>query len=675
MTTAVRGINPIWLFDDLNGNIMDDQYYFFTLQNTFPYLPSPVWHDSSMIEVWDNPIRLLANGTLNPDIFFDPDQVYRLEWRKGDSQSDPLIYLVENYIPDGSGTITPDEISSESDNQITNPQFTTVLFNSSMTITSATETAIAPGWTILTTGAGTLKVSRTAQAGNVWTSTNATNAPYLLNMENSGFSTVTLRQRFSGNGALFTGKSVAMNYTASSLNATTLTGRIAYSDVTGQDILVKTLTTAQTDYKAADTIDASTSSDLPSVGWTDVDFTFTTNTTVSITSIQVVSQDTEADINYIQISPQREIDHEFNYYNLPLQFKPIPSLLTGWDFPLNPAQLGSSGNSTGTAAYILDQTISAAGVSTAYTKNSATGGLQFTTSSTNNAFYILQYLSGAQAKKMLGTELSVNVNAFKSNVGSAVTMRVYLYRAKAASSIPSLGTTIVTLSSSGAVALTGAATADNWTVINRDTLDQASTTLTAITTNSDINSNCDYGFSGWEITNSTEIGDTDKFAIVVSFGYISTSSVITINSVSLVPGAIPTRPAPQTSDEVLRECQYYFQKSFLVNTIPASNVVSGKSESYGFQFVAANTSNWGPVVRFAEPMRVSPDPTTGITLYNPGDAGAQIWNIDRSASWTFTIFQFVTQYGFVTSGIGNGGGLVGDLVGINWTADARLGII
>ena len=122
MALAVRGFNPIWFEVDLTAHPFDDTFYLFTLQNTIPYQPQTVWHDQNMNSPWTDPIQFLANGTLPIDIFFDPSLIYRLEFRQGPTQNDPLIYEVDNYQVNGSGGITPPSaISFNSENQITNP--------------------------------------------------------------------------------------------------------------------------------------------------------------------------------------------------------------------------------------------------------------------------------------------------------------------------------------------------------------------------------------------------------------------------------------------------------------------------------------------------------------------------------------------------------------------------
>src|SRR5665213_1454478 len=105
MSNAVRGSNPIWLFDDLVGNLLDDNYWLFTLQNQIPYQFATVWQDPDMNVPWSNPIQFLANGTLPNNIYFDPTQVYRLEVRASNTQAGALIYEVNNYVPGSDGGI------------------------------------------------------------------------------------------------------------------------------------------------------------------------------------------------------------------------------------------------------------------------------------------------------------------------------------------------------------------------------------------------------------------------------------------------------------------------------------------------------------------------------------------------------------------------------------------
>jgi hypothetical protein len=360
---------------------------------------------------------------------------------------------------------------------------------------------------------------------------------------------------------------------------------------------------------------------------------------------------------------------------LPLQS--ASSFLTGWDFPLNSSQFGSSGTVypmstvTQSQSYIMDQTIAeAATTNVSWASDPITGGLSFTTSATSDAFYILQYLSGDEVKKMIGITMSVNVFGYVFGAALPVTMQIYLFRAPSTSTIPTLPATIGSVASNGTFSLT----ATGWDSIPRGGLPVPNVTLSQVLTNTDINnSSNNYGFNGYQITNSIDIDNTNLFAMVVTFSY-SGSTVITVNSVSLVPGDVPSLPAIQSPDEVLRQCQYYYQKSFFPSVVPVVSAGLNSGESYAAQTVGASLpSSTGIIVRFPTPMRISPS----ITLYNPVSANNQIYNIFRSADWSSSLVTTTTktQNGFCASGVTNAGSSVGDLIGVHWSADCRLGII
>lgn len=575
--TYVRGANPIWSLVDLTGKQFDDTYYMFVLENVLPYLPANVYRTPSGTE-WTQSIQFLANGTLPIDIYWDPDEVYRLEFRQGDTQSDPLIYEVNNYSP-GSGGDTPiDSTAVSSDNQITNPQFSILSFNSPMTLTGVTLTSndpipLAPGWDLVLSGTGNVTLTQVALTS---TQANPTNPPYALHIELSGWTDDPyLRQRFEQNGVLwstFTEPRYVSNSVTAKVGGTseTIIGKLYDSLDTELSTVLPTQVVSQTYNEFVDhgLMPVATNTDTPPDAYVEYRLFIAKDADIYITSVQLVTSNSDDDFNYIQDTIERQQDHTFNYYKDPLLFKPIPSMLTGWDFPLNPAQFGSSPSPTitTTAEYIWDQTIAACEASTVATaRNSVTGGIQATTSGANRAFYYMQYLSGNKVREMILNKLSVNVSGFRTQAGGDVTVRVYLYRAPTASTIPLLPLALGTVATSGVFTLTAPVIADNWTLIPRGTFPQTQGNLSTVNTAdyTTLNDIVDLQFTGWEETSSARIADTDKFAIVVTFQCPETGTVVTINSISLVPGDVATRPAPQTIDEVLRECQYYFEKSYI----------------------------------------------------------------------------------------------------------------
>lgn len=317
----VRSFNPIWSLVDLNGRQLDDTYYLFTLQNTLPYLPSPIWQDANKNVNWDDPIRFLANGTLPENMYWDDSLTYRLEIRQGDTQAAALIYLVENYQPNSSQNPTPGTGIGMTDNQITNPQFAQLNFTGNLVINTATTTNFAPGWSVVTTGAGTLTLSQATYTGAQSNPSNPTNAATGLRLINNGFTSVELIQRFNGNGALWTGAQsssdfgpgVAFNITASATTPSTFISTIKYND-SGQNtsLLVQDLSTFNTQYEASTIILQSTNASTPDTAWTELSIVLTTNTTYEFTSVQLVGQERVQQIEYLETTPQRQIDHTYN---------------------------------------------------------------------------------------------------------------------------------------------------------------------------------------------------------------------------------------------------------------------------------------------------------------------------------------------------------------------------
>lgn len=503
---------------------------------------------------------------------------------------------VEQFTREAIPNITAGNNPTNSDfpiqNQISNAQFTQVFINQNQsttyTVSAATNEvfAFAPNWDFIISGTGTVIVQRVAIAGN---DNVVTSPPYVLDVTLSGGITACrLRQRFNVNSGLWASTADAPIFLAGTLiarneNAGTTGIQMLYAESSGG--LPVTIIDAAFDNSGyqlltgvtAAAIPASTNTDMGSDGYVDVYLTFNPSSHVRISSLQVVPTFDEAGGDFLQYdanSSNREQAFMGDYYIPRLNSRPSPSLLTAWDFPLNPFQFATSGNIGATAAYICDQTIALRGASgaVAYAKDAVTSGLELTTAGTNDAFYLMQYLSGSDAKKILGTPLSVNVFGYVKSVSDDVTMRVYLFRADSGSAIPTLPTSIGTVATSGVFTLTAA----GWTEIPRSGLDTATAILPVIGVDVDINNtDNDMSFTGWELIDSSEIGDTDKFAIVVTFAYADASTEITINSISLIPSEIPARPAPESFDEVVRKCQYYYEKSIDLGLQPSGGSTSG----------------------------------------------------------------------------------------------------
>ncbi len=594
--TFSRQANPVWLFTDLEGNILDDNYWISFLQNTLPYLPQDVFHDDQGLVPWANPLQFYPDGTLPDNLYFTDGEVYRLEIRRGPLQSDPLIRLIQNFVG-GEGDV-PVTASFTTESQVTNPQFAIVYFNDSVVINNNGNHSydIAPGWVLdlESSAPGVITITRLPIAGNdpIPTS-NTTNPSYVLKVEvTSGiFTVVNLRQRFDHAPALWAGKYVSVTLVAKVLAGVGfLTATYTPSDGgTAVQIIGESLSTLYQLIAGSQLIDLpSFNSDTAATGYVDMVFALPVTGTTFITNVQIVASDVAiGNIGYIETSVERQIDHTFNVYRQPLMYKPIPSYLVGWDFPLNPAQTGATVAATAIGAnqskYVWDQTIifQSADSGVGVTRGSA--GEIVLTAAVTAQMAIIQYLDAAQARKILNDRIAANISG-KASIATTGTVSLW-YTTDASLPDISDGTNdslVLTLDVNGKPATFNG----TWTEVPRPMGLNAQFTLE---TNATTNFN-DYMFNNWDMEGIAACNTATFFAIVVGFASVTTPGTISINSAGLMAGDIATRPAPQTPDEVLRECEYYYEKSY------EPGIAEGAVTNVGVRFnkndLIQNGGNW-----------------------------------------------------------------------------------
>lgn len=570
---GIRGSNPIWSEVNLWGKLFDDTYYMWVLQNQIPYIPANIFNDPDLSTPLNNPIQFLGNGTLPVDVFFESNVVYRLEFRQHldpftmPTQSDPLIYEVDNYVPGEGGSTPINTVSLSSDNQISNPQFALVNFNQTLVLTALTNPApiqIGPDWVLEAAGTGNVTITQVPLSDTVQTTSNA---PYALEINVSGWTegTVFLRQRFYQNGMLWSSSANETKFVSS-----TLTAKVNGTSISVNAFLEDSNSTFLTQVLNVPVVDQSfneftgvgempipANPDVPPTAYIDYKLALPSNCNIFVASIQLIVQDIEVEPEFVQDSINRQIDHTFHDYKDPLSFKPIESILVGWDFAANPAQLGAAQSVTNTPAYAWDQTVmQSRSATTTVARQANTRALQFTTATANESVLMLQYLSGEEAVRTTLSNLAVNLQMYSLNNGG-VKVTVGLYYSNAAGTIPSLLTspaTIGTLGAAGVFTLTQS----GWTQIAQN-LGFSSVGTVSTTPNQDIQLS---GFNGRANFNSSA---TTNFAIAVTFSVPTSGTIISVQSISLVLGDIATRPAPKTFDETLRECQFYYEKSWAPN--------------------------------------------------------------------------------------------------------------
>ncbi len=316
MALGIRGANPIWSEVDLQGKLFDDTFWLFVLENDIPYIPATVYHDPDLNVPWTNPIRFLANGTLPVDIYFESDKVYRLEFRQGSTQQDPLIYEVNDYVAGSGGSIPVDTVAFASSNQVTNPQFSLINLENPVTITGTDPDPIelAPGWTLLLAGTGSVTITQVPLNNS---NINPSNAPYALQLTLTGWTadSVMLRQRFEQNGMLWADKIVSTTITAR-LEGTpqSITANLVDSNnaVLGTVLPLTSINEAWNEYTGYADLPASTNPNDPPSAYIDYLLHLPSNIDIYLTSIQLVVQDLPIQPSFEQDSINRQIDHTYN---------------------------------------------------------------------------------------------------------------------------------------------------------------------------------------------------------------------------------------------------------------------------------------------------------------------------------------------------------------------------
>lgn len=708
-TTFVRAANPIWWLPDLTGVSLNDEYYAFFLTNTLPYIPQAVYQDPDGATQWSNPIEFSPAGTLPDNLYFDPTLVYRIEVRHGNTQADALIWEINNFVPgeNGGSSVVVDELTVAA-NLLTNPQFADITFQSPFTYTTVTPGTytldIAPGWQLVLSGTGTTVLTQTAVAGS---SNLAGNPPYYLDINNTGWTSATLRQRLENNGALFANGAIAVALTAAAVTTPeTLTVTYAPNSGTATNIFQRSIPVgALTAYSGAVDLPASSNASTGTDAYVDIDFVLPGTGELQLTNLQIVGQstnlstgfDTDTDIPaFRELSYEQVENGEFNVYRDGLIYKQSPNFLVGWDFSLNPAQfLGSTIAAVNTgnnkSFYAWDQTIVfQSNTSSCHISRDVAGSFTINNDVVNNQVAIIQYMDQQRARKLLNQPMCVNVCGL-FDVGLKVTVSLW-YTTDV--SLPNVDTgsylsLVASLDANGKPATFNG----NWTEVTRD----INVDATFLGTGPSLTDFFDYAFTGWNVGNTTITNDVTFFAIVIGTGPITLTSGggADFNSVNLLNGSIPTRPSPQTADEVLRECQYYYEKSYNLDVLPGTAALEGAINKPMLGRVVGGDTVLSPMpfsVEYKQSKRVA---VPGFTFYSSsvgtaGSVSGEIWSnayntnasveIVAGTTWAPTYGQFGVIW-LPLAGVGSFGATGSNVappvasVSFQYVVEARLGIV
>src|ERR1700753_1255699 len=633
----VRSYNPVWYFVDNNGKQLDDTYYFFVLQNTFPYLPATVYHDNQGANPWNFPIQFNANGTLPIDIYYDPSQVYRLEVRAGNSQDDLLIDLVENYVPGtGESTNTNDSLVN-TDNQISNPQFAFVSFDPSFEATVAGTYEIAPDWFLELVGTGTTTITQEVVAGN---QNLPGNVPYVLNIDNSGWTEANLYQRFSGVSGIFSNYAINASVVGISESISSLPITISYipSNGTPYPIISGVFNTSEySSVTGGILLPDSDSTDSGETSYVDFVITLPPTGNIKISNVQLISGNislgtTDSNvIPFLQSSLERQKDALFHRYFNSLLIGDKNTILTGWNFGLNPAQFqwATAPTVSTTPVYVTDQTIvkaqSANSINVQITTTDSNLQIAAINSTTQDQFSVFQYLDPATIRGFWGYKVSslvrCRVGLLAGITSFGIKMRL-IYR----TSLPSIlgaAEPIVSFDINGDPVFSA-----GWTAIApyNDPNYQVGTDLDPLGTGA---IGLPFSFNGFQLPDNP--GSNATLGIVLyTTGALSAADTTQffIENITLVPNEFAIDAIPQTADEVLRQCQFYYEHSYNAQQNPGIGLVTTTGQriakmtlggatvsgvysppdtlylaSFGFPF--KQTKRIAPVMRFYSPASTS----------------------------------------------------------------------
>jgi hypothetical protein len=552
-----------------------------------------------------NPIQLSAIGVpvnANDDqvhIYYypyDEDGNLQLYYITVYSEEDVLQYTLEAW-PNITEVTSPTDTNNSTANQLSNPQFVTVNFISEEGLTIEFDDAvseqsylIAPDWELIVTsiGSGSIIVQQEALAGSLNIPTNPPNK-VTFQPEGNNITSLILRQRLPNNPSIWSTTTDSEGYLSGIMLIQSLDGQaqtisMQYTQSAGASspqIIVSgsTLTTGYQLLNDTVLLNAGTNTDSGESAEVFIDIVLPTNGYYALTSLQVVGlNDDEVEVSFEQETTNRQIDHLFHYYKSQLDFKPIKSYLCGWDFPLNPAQAyGSSVSSWGAASkYVWDQTIiwqslnSSISVTRATTGN-IKGSLNIAVGSTCQ-FAVIQYLTVPEIIDLLSNPLSSNIVLSTNQSSLKGTISLWATEDLTAPNINTESKSLVT-----SLTDDGKPSGFNgtWFEIPRSNYGDAIFTTKF---SEDLNELESFGFNGWNFNqneNGKEISTITYFAIVIGFSEVESSNNVVIQSCSLVPGSIPTIPAPQTFNEVLDDCQYYYEMSYEIGTLPGTATAEG----------------------------------------------------------------------------------------------------
>lgn len=630
--------------------------------------------------------------------------------------ADGVTTEIREAWPNITETSSPTETENSITNDLSNSQFVDVLFNdaygTTIQITGATsnvEYDIAPGWFLRasTNDDAVIVVNRTALAGSLNIDTNP---PYRLDILPEGASITSLKlvQRLYNNPDIWSNGFVAGSLVATSLDGISHTIEMLYapsispasntifSETTGDSGYVRMLATIE--------LDAGTNTDAPPDAYVDIEIVLPVNGEVGITSVQLVGLNTDEEgVSYDQQPVNRQEDYLFHYYNPLIQEVPVPSILEGWDFKVNPGQFGSSGSLAGVASkYMWDQLIGWQSANNLLSYSRGTPrSLVLTHAASAGQIAIIQYMAGPQLRMLLSNSFSVLMKGYTTlatGIGGTVS---FWYTTDGSLPVVATGTNqslISTLDANGKPATFHG----NWTEIPRNYRGEGRFTLPY---------NADdlwqeIAIDGWNRETNAINGSATFGAIVIGFETSSISHTVVLDSVAVTPGLLARPYAPLSYTLTLKQLEYYYEKSYFVDVNPGTVTDAGaitcqmptfftnvSGSIYDFiSYPGAFNIIFKEISRSSTPVMTIYSPESGISATlraisltsTPSGTDNQPFSVtettDKSITyWTEVVGGSGVYYQPATANflgaVANWSGLFETFIKFHYTKDARYGVV
>ncbi len=539
-----------------------------------------------------NPMTISVGSPMNGD---NPAQNVTIYYYPFDENGELDLYYIEIYDEDGilqkeleawppnvDTSVSPGELSNVVENQISNSQFIDIDFEQEYGTTidisgpvEALEAQVAPDWVlrISANGAGSILVNRTPLAGSL---NIETNPPYRLDIlpEGGTITSLQLVQRFNSNPDIWANEFVNGGVLVTTTDGISHPIVLSYSpSVAPSPTVIVEGDTGVSGYTyLTDTvaIDTGVNTDEPPDGYVEIILTLPTNGGVGITSVQICGLNANQLVGYDEVTVNRQEDHLFHYYNPLLQAIPVPSILQGWDFRVNPAQWGSTiAMGAVESEYLWDQLIGFQSVVSSVTASRRSPRSLNINLSTTGQFALIQYLGSSQLRQLLSGTSSVLIKAF-TDLADGINGTVSLW-VTTDSSLPDVFPTtnqslVATLDANGKPETFHG----SWTEIPRFYRGDAKFTIPY-----------DAGgvmqtiaLEGWNaVSVASDMGATFG-AIVVGFGEAAASNVA-FESISLTPGLIAVPVSSLSYGLTLNELEAYYEKSYSQDINPGAIIEGG----------------------------------------------------------------------------------------------------